>query len=466
MNDWQWSVPTGGFTSFRNWLSALLVVVVALVAPVVANDETEEKDLPSLSMEERMRAVEAELEQLRAEVDEGNNPWNLTGIYKDGFKFKTQNGQFEIKLGGRIQVDVVFWETDKDIDAAFQTDELDDAVDFRRMRLFMAGTLYTTVIFKAEIEFLTSKLGTGNSETNSNGLTDVYVGMKDLPGHGTFIVGHFKEPLGLEEIHSDNYTTFMERGLTSALTPSRNVGAMYSASFFDQLLHASGGLFRETGAAGDSQGDREVSFTGRVASSPLFQKDEQSGRLHLLHLGVAASHRLLDGDTVRYRARPEINAAPRLIDTGAFSSDEANLIGLEAAAVAGPFSVQAEYIRAEVAAEAMDNPDFSAWYVYGSWFVTGESRPYDRAKAKFSRPRPDQNFERGGPGWGAVELTARVSAADLNSAGIAGGELTDYTAGLVWYLFPQLQLYVNYVHTHLKGVGSAQAAAVRVSFDF
>ena len=43
-----------------------------------------------------------------------------------------------------------------------------------------------------------------------------------------------------------------------------------------------------------------------------------------------------------------------------------------------------------------------------SWFLTGESRPYDRQNGCFSRVIPRKNFDWGQGGWGAWELAGRV----------------------------------------------------------
>ena len=43
-------------------------------------------------------------------------------------------------------------------------------------------------------------------------------------------VGHFKEPMGFEELTSSKYLTFMERSLTDSDQPSRNSGVMIGNS--------------------------------------------------------------------------------------------------------------------------------------------------------------------------------------------------------------------------------------------
>jgi len=130
----------------------------------------------------------------------------------------------------------------------------------------------------------------------------------------------------------------------------------------------------------------------------------------------------------------------------------------------GPFSLQGEYIHSAVDSEQAGDPDFSGFYAYASYFLTGEHRPYKNTAGKFSRVKPKKNFGAGGPG--AWELAARYSHLDLNDEDIEGGELDDITVGLNWYLNPNTRIMWNYVHTDLDGVGDADAFQMRAQVDF
>ena len=84
-------------------------------------------------------------------------------------------------------------------------------------------------------------------------------------------------------------------------------------------------------------------------------------------------------------------------------------------------------------------------YVYASYFLTGESRCYDRRVGDFKRMTPYENFwlvrtPRGASaGWGAWEAACRWSYLDLSEAsgqplysdivGPSGQQLNDLTVG-------------------------------------
>ncbi len=138
----------------------------------------------------------------------------------------------------------------------------------------------------------------------------------------------------------------------------------------------------------------------------------------------------------------------RLVDTGNICGNvkDFNLAGAELAAVYGPFSLQGEYIHANVNRELAENLDFDGYYVYGSWFLTGESRNYRPDKGVFDVLVPKQAFSLNHGGLGAWELGVRFSSLDLTDENINGGEERNLTVGLNWYPNQFLRFMANYVN--------------------
>lgn len=338
---------------------------------------------------------------------------------KGGLKVETDDGNFMFRAGGRIHLDAAFHDDD--------TSDLKDGTKFRRARLFVDGVINKDWLFKAQYDFAENSVGT----------KDLYIKYK--PWGVT--LGQFKQPLSLEELTSSNYITFIERASINNLATSRRIGLGYNTGS-DNYSFAASVYGRDVG---DSTTDDEgFGIGGRLTFAPWASESSA------LHLGVAAAmeNPQLGDDSARFRARPEANVdGSRLIDTGSIADvDDITKYGLEAALVQGPFSLQAEYLAASVARKN-GNPDadFDGYYVFGSWFLTGESRPYDAKKGAFGRVKPSAKS-------GAWELAARYSSLDLTDGAIDGGEMDNWTVGVNYYMNANARLMFNYV-----GVDSEKA---------
>jgi phosphate-selective porin OprO/OprP len=237
------------------------------------------------------------------------------------------------------------------------------------------------------------------------------------------------------------------------------------------------GAFREGtdefgGDIGDS-GERAV--TSRITWLPYY--DEPSEGRYFLHFGGSYSYRRPDNEQVRYAERPEVRlqdqpnpllpavGVPFFVDTGLIAAQDVQLAGVEAAWVYGPLSIQSEYITSFVEPLAGDELFFHGFYAYASYFLTGESRQYDRAQGTYARAQVYEPFfrvrtDRGiCTGCGAWEVAVRWSYLDLNSDAIAGGYLDDTTLGVNWYLNPYVRLMFNYIYADLHDPTDGQSDA-------
>ncbi len=379
----------------------------------------------------------------------GGEATDLEMSWKNGIRFQTEDKAFSFKLGGRIMNDWAFMSEDDEVKAA--VGELQDATtEFRRARLYISGTIYDKIIFKAQYDF-----AGGDAD-----FKDVYLGLKKLPAVGTLKVGHFKEPFGLEELTSSKYITFMERSLPIVFTPSRNTGIGVNNTALNKRLTWSAGAFLDTNDYGDEAGaENSEAVTARITGLPWYR-----GKDGLLHLGLSYSYRDAKDDAVRFRERPEAHLAPRFVDTGDINADSENRFGIEAALVHGPLSIQGEYMGTQVDALSGPDPEFSGYYAYVSYFLTGEHRAYKNSTGAFDRVKPKTNFGKGG--IGAWEVALRYSQLDLNDDPITGGELKDITLGVNWYLNPNVRAMLNYVGADLDTVGDADILQLRFQIDF
>ncbi len=381
---------------------------------------------------------------------------SLQASWKHGLRFTSADDAFDVRIGGRIHNDWAVLLPDESLQD-FLPDRAGKGTGtrFRRARLGVQGTIYERIGFKAEYDFA----------GGSTGFTDVYGELLDLPVVGTARVGRFKEPMSLEQLTSSNHITLLERSVLDTFAPGRQTGFMIQNQALEQRFTWAFGAFRNTaGSSGDGfSNDAVYDITGRVTGLPWYEEDGA----RLLHVGLAASQQFRDGTDERFSSKPEASLAPSYVDTGSFATDHIQIVNPELALVFGPLSLQAEYSRVFVDGSGSDagNPHFDAFYVMGSYFLTGEHRRYKTSSGAFDRVVPSRNLDRAG-GLGAFELTARVSRIDLDSEGISGGTFTNGTLGLNWYLNPNVRTMLNYGLGRIEGEGWTNQVQTRFQVDF
>ncbi|MGH8536370.1 MAG: OprO/OprP family phosphate-selective porin [Gammaproteobacteria bacterium] len=363
---------------------------------------------------------------------------------KEKLEISTPDGAFKWRIGGRLHTDAAIYSNDT---GTGDTTTLASGADIRRARLAVEATLYRHWQLKLEYDFA----GAGEVD---DGIRDAYLRYLHTAGWPlSLTVGQFKEYLGLESITSSNDISFIERALPSRTfndiaggSDGRRIGAGLN-TYGNNLWTASAGIFGrnasgETGADEDEPDASDpITFVGRLTFSPVHTENRA------VHLGFAGSWlNPDDNDTVRIRSRPEARiGADRLVDTGDLDAADVSRYGAEAAAVYGPFSLQGEYLRADINPEAAGGPDvgFDGWYVMGSWLLTGESRGYVFEEARFKNPKPRGIVGKGG--IGAWEVLTRYSSLDLSDETVDGGEEDNFTFGVNWYPTPNFKFMANYV---------------------
>jgi len=355
---------------------------------------------------------------------------------KGGIKAKSADGDFSFQFGGRVMVDAGYSNED--------VAKLESGTEFRRLRMFAKGTLYKDWGYKVQVDYSDDALA----------IKDAYINYKPWG----LTVGNFKQPLSLEELTSSKYITFMERSLPTAFATSHRIGAGIKKG--GQNWSAAASVYGSD-SEDDDDGNEGYGFGARVTFAPVAQKTRA------VHLGAAiAREEPKDSNNqVRFRARPEFHAAAlRIVDTGTINDvDNIQKYGLEAAAVAGPFSIQGEYLKANVNREGgLEDYDFDGAYVSASYFLTGESRPYSAKKGKFGRVKPKAKS-------GAWELGLRYSTIDLDDGAIQGGEEDNWTVGLNWYVNPHVRIMANYIDVDAEVAGvddNPNIFALRTQIDF
>ena len=426
---------------------AFIVILLSVIFPLdVQNSRAETEALNPISDTANRDVLN---KQGRIEPSSGINFHYENGLYLE-YRYKNL---VKLELGGRFLVDGGYIGADQTLQNAFQNTYpplrgWNDVL--RSARVNVVGTFYQAINAKVEVEF-----------AQTRELKDAWVGSaKKIPVIGYIKVGNMKEPFSLEELTSFDHITFMERSLpTQAFSPNRNVGFLFNNSVLNERITWAAGGFYNTGdlnnlySGGDPQDKWNTangySVAARVTGLPWYEE----GGKRLLHLGLSYNFRARnmskDGAEEKFGTRPESYLTDeKIVSTGTVAANGTNLINGELAWVWGAFSLQGEYFHAFTNAEG--SPRFWGYYVYGSLFLTGEHRKYDTVNGIFVNTKPRRSFNPSRGGWGAWEIVVRLSYLDLNDGNIKGGKELDFTAGLNWYLNPNIRLMFNYIRSHVE----------------
>ena len=162
-----------------------------------------------------------------------------------------------------------------------------------------------------------------------------------------------------------------------------------------------------------------------------------------------------------FRSAPGNNT--KWVNTGNIAAEGSTIFGAELLYNRGPFSVQAEYDwafinSAIVGGKNQGNIGFTGGYVQVGYFLTGESRQYDRRFGRLnseyiSRPNTPFWLVRGEDGrfnygLGAWEVAGRFSRIDLNDPAVRAGILDQFEAGVNWHLNNNLRVQFMFLHAN------------------
>ena len=416
----------------------LLLTFAVLLIGWFGNLEAGEVDSKRIERLERRLETLEQREKSRYRKGEKE----ILTYYNNGFKMRTPDNQFKFQVGGRIMHDWGFFNESETFESTFGQQE--NGARFRRVRFFMAGILYNTVKFKWDIDV----------DGGSNGVTfkDMYIGIAHIPILGNFQVGHFKRPASLDSVTSSKYLTFIERSLTNTFFKTRNTGFAFFNHAMDKKLTWSVFVNKETSERPpDFRVDGDWNVTSRVTGVPYISEDGKSWT----HLGVSWSYEKATDNQVTFNGARDTEITSSFLTTGVIGARKFNIVGLEGAINLDQFSLQGEYVITDVKRDENTNGQLDAFYIQGSWYLTGENRRYSKRKGVIARFKPNQNFSWNkkwseGRGTGALQLAVRYAELDLNdqSASIAGGEQNSLTLGINWELNPVSRIMYNYVHAN------------------
>ena len=455
--------------------SPVLVIEPTVFEGIVSAPAEEQNDVAFLKSElARQARLLEELSCKLQEESSGTSPSELqpamTGKWDHGLWFATADGEFRANIGGRVEQDYVWFDNSPTIDAALGRQE--DGFFFRRARIHGAGTMYGVIDLFAEFEA---------APVDNIVFQDMWAQLKGIPLLGHFRAGHIKVPLGLENVTSAKYITFMERSAVhDAFQQEYDPGLMaWNYSPDKDWTWAIAWMRLDPNESGRAFGNGRYSGVARVTR--LTQISDR----RFLHNGIGFRYDnggvqdpALGIDTIRLRARPELRNTRRFVDTGNLVGGGTSTIVAESAVVLGSFSAQAEYVYNTVhnattlGGADIGNANFHGYQVYASLFLTGESRPYDATQGRFGRVLPATNVSPSNGNvflQGAWEVALRYSHVDLNNSGIEGGLLDTVTSGATWYLNPNTKFMFNHIWARRDvsgSIGESQLFGTRAHISF
>ena len=369
---------------------------------------------------------------------------------KGGPKIRTEDGNFELGFNARAHLDVHSFNADTAHGPppfGSQIPNLDERNGFnwRRTYTTLTGKIHD-LNFKFENDFAA---GSFPSSLRENWLSTRL-------GLGQIILGQFKPYRSMEELTSSNEINMMERPSTSStgIYSGRQflVGAGYKGIVADQLGY-SADVMTLANAGTPYKG---MTYGTRLYWFP-FKEDGNT-----LHFGFSYSVDEPDPRSLRarvvdiYGGRRGISKSLGIAGASASAGGESRqtTFAAEAAYSMGPVTLQGEYANAQLdnthlLAEAQKDSMIQAYYVQGSWFVTGEKTPYRKDRGAFGKPKPISK-------WGALELAVRYDVAENLDQNLMEDpcdtrttkcRVEVITLGANWYVRQGLRFMLNYYLT-------------------
>lgn len=344
----------------------------------------------------------------------------------------------------------------------FDPDIGEDLFALRAGRLGLKGDLTRHIDWEIEREIGAGNLEEDDSRIEFGDWKDVFVRWRTYDS-ARVKAGRFKIPFGLEQNTGVSELDFAYRALGSQkIAPGRDTGVMVSGEL--GRLGYEAGIFDDDGDNAEWSENQFIqegqdlenvgpSFAVRVTGD-LFRAISGSGRLRSANLGFA--YTIADVPEGLNSLRGESFWGTEDFFERVYVKGRRQRFGAQFDWSPGPTSLRAEWMqsreqRKEQSNRNQDLSDFigSAWYLSGTWFVTGED--------KDNNVNPRRPLLEGGPG--AIELAVRYEQLGFESASKQGTSFTNpraeyltpntdsvFTFGVNWITSKWTRVIVNAIH--------------------
>ena len=402
------------------------------------------KDVKVTQRKGHLRLI-SKVDSLEKEVKKSQN--TKVTLDKHGFQVKSSDGNFKFKFGGKMHADASVSSNDHFSNGGDLT-EANSGTQITKARMGFTTTLYKVWKFKTDIDF-------AGDQIRVKDLKLAYTGLKIFEDKKLQVtVGHQKQAFSRELLESSSDLMFMGRSMMNVLNKpvvGRAIGLNLASNGKKWTTQA--GVYGDGMEENDGH-DEGWGVNGRATFNPILNNDD--GIQKLVHLGVAGNYRRSsDNDqvngasdnylTYKHETHKLSNLYP--IYTKLYSVRNIKMVGLEANAVYGPFSLGGEFTRSWVQRSKADhgygtNLDFHGWYGEAAVTLTGESRTY--RNGLFRRLKPKNVFSLANGGLGAWEIAARVGGINMNDGAYKGGSMKNFSFALNWYANENVRLMFGY----------------------
>ncbi len=431
-------------------LAVALLMTGAVCSPVEADEKDDriralEKQVETYG--EMIRRLEKRVAAQEQKEAPSSKPSSapMVSVGQNAFAMQSADTNFVLKLKGLLQVDSRTYVDDGGI-------KNNDTLLIRRARPILEGTVYRDFDFRLQLDF-----GGAGAPT----LRDAYLNYR-YADEFQLRFGKFKTPVGLEQLHSDSGTIFIERSLVSDITPSRDVGVQFHGKALDGMVNYAAGVFNGLGdgrASSNVDTDDEKSFAGRIFVFPFQRAGVKP--LQKLGIGVGGSFERTEGAA----SLPSGNGFATEGQQQFFTYRTPNVVAdgdhwrlsPQASWYYGPCSAIAEYV---VSSQQLRRSDTGllrtiknrAWQVSAGYVLTGEDAS-DRGVVPRHLFDPHENS------WGAFEIIGRYSTLDVDDGAFplfadpatSASEATAWAVGFNWYLNRNIRAAANFFHTDFRG---------------
>lgn len=383
----------------------------------------------------------------------------------------TRDGKYSLSFTSLVQADAATFDNSQVTGPKGTPVPTRSGMNFRRAQIGLQGTIDNDFGYRFNYDFGGAGGQESGAESIITGVTppvvavnpsgarvqSAYVTYKGILDPFTFRIGAFPPPANLADATAADDLVFDERPSPAQL--SRGLagddgrdGAGFQGN--GGIWFASSYLTTDTFGKGQIAG--QEAYVGRLAIAPVQDPDNNFN----VHLGANLSYVFHPEGVnpnfctttapacylVNFSDRPELREwNVNWIGSGSINATAAHAAGIEGAVSWGPLLLEGENfwygINRRDPSAGQTNPNFTGWYVQGSWVFTGEPRTYSMANAAFTRPVPAADFDPAAGEWGAWEVAARYSDSDLDydvnslvtADQVRGGDQKIFSAGLNFY---------------------------------